>query len=389
MNRAHPLLLLLVLAAPAAAQQQGEPAQELIERAEKRIGDKDYAGAIELLDRALTLDGTKEVAFYLRGQARHLSGKLEEAVRDYSEALARVPGYHQAIHNRGVANTSLGRLDEAIADFTELARIKPEMPEAYYMRACALVRKGEEGEAIADCTMAIRLRKEFPQAFFVRGGAKLSSGDPEGAAADLEQAGRLAPRVAVFHLAHARALRHAGRLEAAKAAYDQAIALSAPGAGVALSERELPRAHSGRGQLLLLLGQREAGIAALRQAVALAPTRGYLALWLALVTGEREPLERASAPDEGAERPAFMEDLLRFARGEASGEDLVKAAEAAEEPKEKQGRVCQAHVYIALRLEREGDAAGARRHYQAAVDTGARLFVEHHWARTRLASGQD
>lgn len=384
LGRLAPAAALVALVAPALAQDH-DPALALLERAKERIAQKDYPGALDLLGRALSLAPDNEVAHYLRGQARHLSGDLEGAIADYGAAINLVPGYHQAIHNRGVAYHALRRFEEAAADFSELIRIKPDRANAYYMRAAALLRLGEEGEAIADCTMAIRLKKDYPQAFSLRGGARMRIYEFEAAAADMAQACELAPQVASFQLNLALAARHAGELERARDAYARAIELSGEGAASPLAPLDLGRAHSGRGQVLLLLGDREGGVAELREGVALQPEYVYMALWLALVTGETEPL--AKVKPEGD----FTDELLAFAGGKLDADALVAKADVEREddrPRSRAGRVCQAHCYIALERERAGDAAGAKRHYEAAAATDAKLFLEHQWARTKLGAAR-
>lgn len=379
------LVALAALVTPALAQDQ-DPAVELLERAKQRIAQKDYPGALDLLGRALSLAPTNEVAHYLRGQTRHLSGDLEGALVDYGAALDLVPGYHQAIHNRGVAYHALGRFEEAAADFAELIRIKPDRADAYYMRAAALLRLGEEGEAIADCTMAIRLKKDYPQAFSLRANAHMRAHDFAAAAADLAQACALTPQSASLQLNLALAARHAGELERARDAYARAIELSGEGAPSPLAPLDLGRAHSGRGQVLLLLGDREGGVAELRKGVELQPEFVYMALWLALVTGEPESLARVTPEGD------FTDALLAFASGELTADALLAKADVELEddrPRSRAGRVCQAHCYIALEREQAGDAAGAKRHYEAAAATEAKLFLEHQWARAKLAAASE
>ena len=378
------LALTTVAAAPAAAQQ--DPAtQELITRAQERMAERDYEGAIELFGRAINLSPDSALAWYLRGRARHKSEDLAGAEQDYTGALEREPAYAQALHNRGVARAALGRADEALADFGALIALRPARPDGYLLRANVLLTAGKVAEAIADCTTAIEKAPGAHQAFYMRGAARLRAGDAAEAQGDLRQAVTLAPRAAAYQFHLANISRQADDLAAARAAFDEAIRLSTPAAdgrapGAPLRPLDLARAYSSRGQVRWLQGEKAAALADLQQAVAREPTFPYFALWLAALGGDERPLAQVPDGDE------FAHAVVRHYRGELDETLLLAHARQADDDPQRAGQVCQAHCYLGLRAERAGRAADARRHYEAAAATDAALFVEHHWARTRLAA---
>ena len=53
-------------------------------------------------------------------------GEFADAVRNYSSALRRSPGYKPARSNRGLALMRMGRYQQAAEDFAELVRVDPE-----------------------------------------------------------------------------------------------------------------------------------------------------------------------------------------------------------------------------------------------------------------------
>ena len=65
-----------------------------------------------------------------RGDVLARSGRFEEAVAAYREAIRAAPGDFGAWNNLGCALSDLGRTDEAAAAFEETLRLKPDHPTA-------------------------------------------------------------------------------------------------------------------------------------------------------------------------------------------------------------------------------------------------------------------
>jgi tetratricopeptide (TPR) repeat protein len=79
----------------------------------------------------LILDPDNATASFNQGYI-HLEylTEYDSAVHWFSEAIQRLPYYHQAFFNRGLAFESLGRNSEAIEDYTQALRIKPDFTAA-------------------------------------------------------------------------------------------------------------------------------------------------------------------------------------------------------------------------------------------------------------------
>jgi len=75
------------------------------------------------------------------------------------------PEYAEAYYNRGVAYGESGKVEEAIADYTKAVELNPESAEAYYNRGIAYGKSGKVEEAIADYTKAIELNPELKKFF--------------------------------------------------------------------------------------------------------------------------------------------------------------------------------------------------------------------------------
>lgn len=201
----------------------------------------------------------------------------------------------------------------------------------------------------------------------------------------------------------ARAARHAARVLAcagsdpARVAYSRGVlAVAAEGEGQlerALTERRAlaadpdlsrrvePFAWMELARLEALVGDRAAAFECARE-YARHGDAIYAWLFVAALGGDRSPLERCADPAQ------WSHQLARFMVGTLDAEALLRAAsgpafEGPEGPTERE-RVCEAHGWIGLRADRDGELVTARQHYEACVETGAEYFFEHGWARMRL-----
>ena len=66
---------------------------------------------------------------------------MDEAIRQFQEALRLKPDYAEAHNNLGIALARKGQIDEAISQFQEALRLKPDYAEAHYNLGIALARK--------------------------------------------------------------------------------------------------------------------------------------------------------------------------------------------------------------------------------------------------------
>ncbi|MFQ5958770.1 MAG: tetratricopeptide repeat protein [Alphaproteobacteria bacterium] len=142
-----------------------EAAVELIGRAVAIDGSKaDYhanlgsaLGALGRLDEAVAscrrgvaidpdyADARYNLALFLQRQE-----KTEEAVEQYRKLLAIEPGNDDALDNLGVALSRLGRLDEAIKQYRRALAIAPDNPSTHQNLAHALLMRGDYAEGWAE-----------------------------------------------------------------------------------------------------------------------------------------------------------------------------------------------------------------------------------------------
>jgi tetratricopeptide (TPR) repeat protein len=90
----------------------------------------DASAAAGLLAQAVAIDGSFAEAYIELGQAHISLGRLDEAVRDFSSALERMPDYdwllHVPLYQRGRAYALLGEWNDALADWRRVKQLRPD-----------------------------------------------------------------------------------------------------------------------------------------------------------------------------------------------------------------------------------------------------------------------
>jgi tetratricopeptide (TPR) repeat protein len=193
------------------------------------------------------------------GTALWASGRHEEAIAAFREAIRLNKDDSDAHNNLGSALSYQGRLDEAVAAFRQAIRLKKDFAVAYLNLGVALRYKGQVDQAIAAYREAIRIKKDYAQAHHYLGRALRLTGQLEEAIAEFREAIRLNKDVAEVHYNLGLALQVQGRLDEAIAAYREAIRI----------KKDYAEAHVHLGDALRDKGRLEESLAACREAIRL------------------------------------------------------------------------------------------------------------------------
>ncbi len=74
-------------------------------------------------------------------------GKLDEAIAEFTKAIALNPQDRDAYYNRGIIFHDLGQYEKAIADYSEAIKLDPRDLDAYFDRGVAYSEKGQSDKA--------------------------------------------------------------------------------------------------------------------------------------------------------------------------------------------------------------------------------------------------
>jgi tetratricopeptide (TPR) repeat protein len=207
------------------------------------------------------------------------SGK-QQAILEYSQAIALNPRYEQAFLSRALVHIELQQYRLALADLDRVIALNPNSKVAYKNRATLkTTRLNDDRGALADFDKAIDLDPNGASAYYGRGLLKQSIlNDYQGALADYNRAIALDPKNADAY--NNRAILKQSVLndtQGASADFDKAIAL----------DPNLPQAYGARGlQKYTILNDKAGGIADVQTAARLAKAQGnnqYLNILLKLL----------------------------------------------------------------------------------------------------------
>lgn len=102
--------------------------------------------------------------FFLMANEELMTQNYKEAIRLYTEAIAKNPQFKEAYNNRGVAYYKTLRYAEAVNDYTyAILQVDPDYTDAYKNRFEASLASGNFGRALDD---AVYLRKSFPDSSY-------------------------------------------------------------------------------------------------------------------------------------------------------------------------------------------------------------------------------
>jgi tetratricopeptide (TPR) repeat protein len=150
-----------------------------------RFLNQEYDLAVELLQRAVSLDSTNLSARYRLSQAYSKLGRIEEAVAELS-AILEVDAEHAIpFVVRGYHYMMLGNYEQAENDFGEALKIEPKEIQAMRGKALVWEMKGDRKEALKFLDEALSLDPSNEECLLDRSRMSMSGYDLQGAEKDL------------------------------------------------------------------------------------------------------------------------------------------------------------------------------------------------------------
>lgn len=149
------VMTLVLHAMPASA----STAEEYFDDALSMHNSGNIQEAIRLYSKAIDSDQRFVMAYQMRGAAWQKLYQFRKAIADYTMVIDLGDLWFQAVgyFNRGVVRTLAGRYDEAIPDFTQAIAIDRKMSAAFLHRGIARVKTGDRNGTFEDFREAARL----------------------------------------------------------------------------------------------------------------------------------------------------------------------------------------------------------------------------------------
>jgi tetratricopeptide (TPR) repeat protein len=120
--------------------------------------------AIELMSRAIVLDGAQPMYHNNLGGVLQLQSRSADAAASYRRAIALAPDFAEAYCNLGSACKDLGRTAEAIEHYVRSIELNPNLAEAHFNLGVIRQSEGQYDEAIRCYENATRLKRGYWQA---------------------------------------------------------------------------------------------------------------------------------------------------------------------------------------------------------------------------------
>jgi len=193
--------------------------------------------------RALTPDQQNALRHNDRGLDLFSQGKLDNAIKEYQEAIRLDAKLAAAHNNLGSAYFAAGRFEEALTAFANACEADPDYGQAFFNLALAHIKLGHEKEANAALDGALHAYKSS-------GDAHLKAGRLKEAEEAFQGMLQIDPNYAPALTSLATVYNAAGRYDDARTSADRALKQSPNSA----------EAHYAAGMANASLGKREAAL---------------------------------------------------------------------------------------------------------------------------------
>lgn len=157
----------------------------------------------------------------LRGDGYFKDGNAKKALEMYNRAITLNPSNLEAYASRGSVHFFEGHYDLAEADFVHVLKANPYQVDAYTAYASTLAAKGDFLNALTVLNFALRLNPSKPEIFFSRAGVYFMLGEYQKAITDYTSVINLSPAADVYNARGAAYLK-IGENEMAQADFEVA-----------------------------------------------------------------------------------------------------------------------------------------------------------------------
>ncbi|MDR2432010.1 MAG: tetratricopeptide repeat protein [Candidatus Margulisbacteria bacterium] len=167
--------------------------KKLIAMVTLKFNQKNYAGALEDMRKAIELDPANAEYYFMSGNIKNNLGNYSEAIADIDKALELNPGFAAAYTSRARNKGALGDYAGALADCARAKELleptnTQRMAQLYEVTAATKGLMGDDYGALADYTSIIKLDPSNAAAYYHRAVAKSQIKDYSGVLEDVHKA---------------------------------------------------------------------------------------------------------------------------------------------------------------------------------------------------------
>ena len=159
-------------------------------RAALRIRKGDTPGVLADYDKIIELVPSApgvEVIYHNRSMMRLQSKDVDGALDDLNKAISINAKVAEIYNGRAIARLQKGDLDGALADYEKAIELKPSLTPSLYGRGYFRYQKKDFDGALSDFSRAIELKGDYATAYVTRGVVRGLKGDIHGAVADIRK----------------------------------------------------------------------------------------------------------------------------------------------------------------------------------------------------------
>jgi tetratricopeptide (TPR) repeat protein len=268
---------------------------------------ENYQQAIHDYTRAIALDPHLVNAYNARGFVYYKFKEYQSAIEDFNQAIELDSKYASPYLNRGRVYSALKEYEQAIEDYNQAITLDSKRSSAYHERGLAYSALKEYQRAIADFDQAITLDPHFAWSFAHRGDAYVSLKEYKRGIPDFDRFIELKPR-------YAKAFTRRGEVYALIKEYQQAIADF--DRAIELDPKRA-RTYVQRGLAYVDLNEYQQAIEDYNHVIELVPTyewayfqRGYVYLWLKDLQQARANFARCLELDTSSVQAYWMDTWI-------------------------------------------------------------------------------
>ncbi|MCS6960272.1 MAG: tetratricopeptide repeat protein [Pseudanabaenaceae cyanobacterium SKYGB_i_bin29] len=200
-----------------------DSAADYYDRAQTRLQQNNYSGALYDIQKAIELDNEKANYYSLRAQILFQQGIVDQALLDLDVALKIDPQYKEAYYYKGIIRSSLGENKVAVMEFDRAIKIDNRYSAAYNARGLAKFQTGDERGALQDYNYALKIDPNLASAYNNRGLLLQAQGNSKNAIQDFTKAIEVDPTFADAYYNRGNVYSDSGEFAKAIADYTEAI----------------------------------------------------------------------------------------------------------------------------------------------------------------------